>query len=295
MKTNNWMKEGGFYWKDARVISDAGLDIAAHPKVLIKEAEISRISAEENKEVYREKMLRLVWKNRWFDDKIWDSRSNAHLLQGVMKKLRSGWDFTSQEAELFFELLKSGVIQSRWIKSEKSTETISLGYEVWPDLADIFEDAEGKDSRIKNILMQVAWVLDDTEISPETWIEALKCCQDKSFKPNVKVMNSTVIMEELMLRLKNPIVLLRFHLLQMEAYRGTNKDNDHWIGEMNWPSCTSCGEEIAGSQNFTRAAWAALHTSCIPDYLKKNHADKKHAEYMKAVYDAMFPQQVPTK
>lgn len=295
MKTNWWMRSGGFYWNDARIISDAWLDIAAHPRVLLKQAETARIKTEETTDKYREKMLGLVWKNRWFDDKIWDSGSNTHLLQGVMKKLRFGWDFTSQEAELFFELLKSGVIQSRWIKSEKSTETISLGYEVWPDLTDIFEDTEEKDSRIKNILMQVAWVLDDTEISPETWIEALKCCQDKSFKPNVKVMDSTVIMEELMLRLKNRIVLLRFHWLQMETYRGTNNSNDHWIGEMNWPSCTSCGEEIAGAQNFTRAAWAALHTSCIPDYLKKNHVDKKHAEYMKAVHDAMFPQRVAAK
>lgn len=293
MKTNWWMRSGGFYWNGARIISDAWLDIAAHPRVLLKQVETARIKTEEATDKYREKMLKLAWTSRWFNHKIWDPGNNIHLVQMIMKKLKSGWVLTPQEAELFFELLKSEIIQSWWVKSDKTTKTISLGYELWPDIADIFEDTE-EGSTVTNTLKEVEGILKETEIEQEIWIEALKCCRDTSFKPNIKAMNSTVVMEELVLRLKNPIILLRYHGLTMEAYRGTNEGNDGWISE-NWPDCISCGEEMAGSQNFTRVYWAGIHTSCIPDYLGKNRVDQKHGEYIRAVYEAMFPKRAETK
>lgn len=88
MSQNAWIKDGGFYGKDAPIISGAGLDVAAHPQVLLKQTETSRIDSEELSDKYREKILGLVWIKKGFNDII-DFSIHGDIIFRIIKKLES--------------------------------------------------------------------------------------------------------------------------------------------------------------------------------------------------------------
>lgn len=298
MSQNAWIRDGGFYWKDAPIISGAGLDVAAHPQVLLKQTETSRIDSEELSDKYREKILGLVWMKRGFND-ILDFSIHGDIIFRIMKKLesKSGWNLDKEkEGSIFYKLLEHGIIWASSLDINGNRATVTC--EIWPEIADIFVDITS-DSTIANTLKKADWIMEHAGLDHETWKEALKCCRDESFIPNLKQMNGGAESRGLVLLLKNPVILLRYHGLKMEKYRGTNNyehpENNHWVGE-NWPKCDSCWEEIAGSQNFTRIHGTAIHTSCIPEHLEKYPVrEEGFEEYLRAVYHAMFPKRAETK
>ncbi len=288
MFQNRWVKEGGFYGKEAPIIAWAGLDIATHPKVLLKQIEESEKKLEEITAPYKMKMLELVWNQRWFDNTIWDYKSQWVKILEIMKKLRSGWKLDFEESTYLIKLTESGIIKQWEAEIDPKTKIIHFPFELWPDIIDIFQDIT-PDSIVKRTLEKALWILENREITNQEWTEALKCCRDESFMLNLALVDSKSESRGTILALKNSIITLRYHELVMRGYRGvTDSLNDHFIAEI-WPKCGECGGEIAGSLNFSRHAWSALHTSCIPEYLNRNHINRSHATYLTAVYKAMFP------
>lgn len=289
MKNNSWMKNGGFYWEKAKVIADYGHDIAAHPQVVLKHLEAERLSQGEIVERYREKLLAALWSNEeiWLG-KIWSHGENGKIVLSTLEKFYSGGEYTGKERQMVSELLKHNFLRQASIKPGEEVGTASLTLEIKTDLANVFEDVSGDRLR-KKLLTKINETLETKWISEEEWIEALKYCTDDSFMGNVRTMlgNRRNKSQERILKLNNPTILLRFHQITMEGYRGSNSHNNHWVEE-DGPKCTFCSEAIPGSQNFARPS---VHMSCIPEYLKTKNTgmNEPYISYLRAVHDAMFP------